>query len=176
MKTLVTCLNCNFLADELTVHRSIDPSIPPSLPPSIYPSIIYRKSCLFPFIVPNASKFLLLSVLTLIQTICSKFSAKQLPQIAKLLLPVDVRRSKTSLHKYPVRPIETTRRGFQTIFQFPNRYNSKLTNYSFFQMHPANLSLQFQSLEQQSRLQSSRREDWAGHSRDQVTDLLEHTV
>ena len=39
----------------------------------------------------------------------------------------------------PVRPIETTRHGFQTIFQFPNRYNSKLTNYSFFQMHPANL-------------------------------------
>ena len=105
--------------------------------------------------MPNASKFLLLSVLTLIQTICPKITAKQLPQIAKLLLPVDVRRSKTSLHKYPVRPIETTRRGFQTIFQYPNRYNSKLTNYSFFQMHPANLSLQFQSLEQQSRLQSS---------------------
>ena len=32
----------------------------------------------------------------------------------------------------PVKPTETTRRGFQAIFQFPNRYNSKLTNYSFF--------------------------------------------
>ena len=39
-----------------------------------------------------------------------------------------------------------------------------------FQMHPEHLSLQFPSLEQQSRLQSSRREDWVGHSRDQVTD------
>ena len=87
--------------------------------------------------MPNASKFLLLSVLTLIQTICPKISAKQLPQIAKLLLPLDVRRSKTSLHKYPVRPIETTRRGFQTIFQYPNRYNSKLTNYSFFSNAPS---------------------------------------
>ena len=37
----------------------------------------------------------------------------------------------------PVRPIETTGRGFQTIFQLPNRYNSKLTNYSFFSNAPS---------------------------------------
>ena len=141
MKTLVTCLNCNFLADELTVDRSIDPSIP--LPPSLHPSIIYRKSCLFPFCL-NASKFLLLSVLTLIQTICLRKQTFyfRLTCVAQKRLCINS----------PVRLIETTRRGFQTIFQLPNRYNSKLTNYSFFQMHPANLSLQFQSLEQQSRL------------------------
>ena len=34
----------------------------------------------------------------------------------------------------------------------------------FFSNAPENLSLQFQSLEEHSRLQSSRREDWVGHS------------
>ena len=31
-------------------------------------------------------------------------------------------------------------------------------------------------MEQQSGLQPSRREDWVGHSRDQVTDILENTL
>ena len=37
----------------------------------------------------------------------------------------------------PMRPIKTTRRGFQIIFQFPNKHNSKLTNYSFLSNAPS---------------------------------------
>ena len=55
-------------------------------------------------------------------------------------------------------------------------YNKDLQSSLLFFVFSENLSLQFQSLEQQSRLQPSRREDWVGRSRDQVTDLLEHTV
>ena len=45
------------------------------------------------------TRFVLLSVFTLIETICPKISANALPQNASSPLPVDVRRSKTSLLK-----------------------------------------------------------------------------
>ena len=47
----------------------------------------------------DATKFLLLNVFTRIQTICLKIWASLLPKSAKHPLPVDVRRSKTSLLK-----------------------------------------------------------------------------
>ena len=45
----------------------------------------------------------------------------------------------------------------------------------FICLHSANISLQIHTLDQQHRLQSSRREDFVWQSRNQVTDLLEHT-
>ena len=47
----------------------------------------------------GATKFVLLSVFTLIETICPKFCLKSRLKSAKGSLPVDVRRSKTSLLK-----------------------------------------------------------------------------
>ena len=134
MKTLVTCLNCNFLADELTVDRSIDPSIYPSIHPSIHPYIyLSTGSHVFSLLLClNASKFLLLIVLTLIQTICPKFRQNNCLRMQNFYFRLTCVAQKRLCVNSPVKPIETTRRGFQAIFQFPNRYNSKLTNYSFF--------------------------------------------
>ena len=62
----------------------------------------------FPFYyASNATKFVLLSVLTLLETICLKISAKLLPKDAKALLAVDV-----LCFIFQVRPIETTRRAW----------------------------------------------------------------
>ena len=47
----------------------------------------------------GAAKFVLLSVFTLKETICAKICSKSRLKSAKSLLPVDVRRSKTSLLK-----------------------------------------------------------------------------
>ena len=49
----------------------------------------------------DATKFVLLSVFTLIETMCPIISSKSRPRSAKSQLPVDVRRSKTSLLKLP---------------------------------------------------------------------------
>ena len=49
----------------------------------------------------DATKFLWLSVFTLIETICPRICSKSQPKSAKTPLPVDVRRSKTSLFKLP---------------------------------------------------------------------------
>ena len=48
--------------------------------------------------MPN--RFVLLSVFTLIETICPKIWANALPQSARSPLPVDVRCSHTSLLKF----------------------------------------------------------------------------
>ena len=48
---------------------------------------------------PVATKFVFLSVFTLKETIYLKMCAKPLPKNAESLLPIDVRRSKTSLLK-----------------------------------------------------------------------------
>ena len=50
----------------------------------------------------DATKFVLLSVFTLIETICPKICSNLRPKNAKSPLPVDVRRSKTSLLKLPI--------------------------------------------------------------------------
>ena len=44
----------------------------------------------------------LLDFFTLIETICSEMWANPLPKNAKSTLPIDVRRSKTSLLKFPI--------------------------------------------------------------------------
>ena len=49
----------------------------------------------------DATKFVLLSVFTPIETICYKICSNSRPKIAKSSLPVDVRRSKTLLFKLP---------------------------------------------------------------------------
>ena len=49
----------------------------------------------------DATKFVLLSVFTLKETIFSRLCSKTRPKTAKTPLPVDVRRSKTSLLKRP---------------------------------------------------------------------------
>ena len=48
------------------------------------------------------TKFLLLSVLTRKETICHRTKAKPLSENGKRLLPVDFRRSKTSLLQLPI--------------------------------------------------------------------------
>ena len=50
----------------------------------------------------EATKFVLLSVFTLKETICPRICSKTLPRSAKSPLPVDVRRSKTSLLKLTI--------------------------------------------------------------------------
>ena len=50
----------------------------------------------------DATKFVLLSVCTLIETICPRICSNSRPKSAKSPLPVDVRRSKTSLLKLPI--------------------------------------------------------------------------
>ena len=52
---------------------------------------------LFQLICLDTTKFVLLSVFTLKETSCPKFFSKSRRKCAKSLLPVDVRRSKTSL-------------------------------------------------------------------------------
>ena len=49
----------------------------------------------------DATVFVLLSVLILIETICPKMCSKSRLKSAKSPLPVDVRRSRTSLLKLP---------------------------------------------------------------------------
>ena len=49
----------------------------------------------------DAAKFVWLSVFTLIETICPRICSKSQPKSVKTPLPVDVRRSKTSLLKLP---------------------------------------------------------------------------
>ena len=53
------------------------------------------------FICRDANKFVLLSFFSLMKRICLRDSTKPLPNDAKGLLPVDVRRSKTRLLKFP---------------------------------------------------------------------------
>ena len=55
-----------------------------------------------PLICLEATKFELLSVFTLKETICPRICSKTLPRGAKSPLPVDVRRSKTSLLKLTI--------------------------------------------------------------------------
>ena len=50
----------------------------------------------------HATNIVLLSVFTLIETICPIISSKSRPRSAKSQLPVDVRGSKTSLLKLPI--------------------------------------------------------------------------
>ena len=50
----------------------------------------------------DATKFVLLSVCSLIEMICPKICSNSRPKSAKSPLPVDVRRSKTSLLKLPI--------------------------------------------------------------------------
>ena len=50
----------------------------------------------------DATKFVLLSVFTLIETICPKICSNSRPKGAKSPLPVDVHRSRTSLLKLPI--------------------------------------------------------------------------
>ena len=47
----------------------------------------------------DAAKFVLLSVFTLVETICLRISSKSRPMSAKNPLSADTRRSKTSLHE-----------------------------------------------------------------------------
>ena len=49
----------------------------------------------------DATKFVWLSVFTLIEKICARICSKPRPRSAKSQLPVDVRRSKTSSLKLP---------------------------------------------------------------------------
>ena len=49
----------------------------------------------------DATKFVWLSVFTLIEKICARICSKSRPRSAKSQLPVDVRRSKMSLLKLP---------------------------------------------------------------------------
>ena len=50
----------------------------------------------------DTTKFVLLSVFSHMQTICQNTWTKPLPKKAKCPLPVDVRRSETSLLKLPI--------------------------------------------------------------------------
>ena len=50
----------------------------------------------------DATKFVFLSVFTIIETICQKIWAKPPSKNEKRPLPVDMRRSKTSLHKLTI--------------------------------------------------------------------------
>ena len=60
------------------------------------------RSCAFSLLIfLDFTTFLLLSVVTLKDTICPKILAKPLPKNAKSPLPVDVRRLKTSLPQLP---------------------------------------------------------------------------
>ena len=61
----------------------------------------------------DAATFVLLSVLTLIETICPKICSKSRLKSAKSPLPVDPRRSKTSLLKLP--NVNTTRLLYSTL-------------------------------------------------------------
>ena len=58
-----------------------------------------------PLICLEATKFALLSVFTLKETICPRICSKTLPRSSKSPLPVDVRRSKTSLLKLTIEPL-----------------------------------------------------------------------
>ena len=53
----------------------------------------------------HATKCVLLCTFTLIKRNCQKIWEKLLPSNAKRSLPVDVRRSKTSLFKFPINPL-----------------------------------------------------------------------
>ena len=64
----------------------------------------------------DAPKFVFLSVLTIIETSCPKKWAKPLSKNEKKPLPVDVRRSKTSLLKFTIYVIETFS-GFLKLFR-----------------------------------------------------------
>ena len=50
-------------------------------------------------IIPKATKFVLLSVATLVKTICRRIFLKSRPKSSKGPLPVDVHRSKTPLNR-----------------------------------------------------------------------------
>ena len=53
----------------------------------------------------DTAKFVLLSVFTLIETIYPRICSKLRLKCAKSLLPVDLRCSKTSLRKLPIRDL-----------------------------------------------------------------------
>ena len=94
-----------FLISELKQRRLL-----PRAPTSI-------ESC-FSLICLDATKLVLLSVFTLKETICPKIWLESLPKNAISPLPVDVRRSKTSLLK---RPILGSREAFHVkVFRFPD--------------------------------------------------------
>ena len=60
---------------------------------------VYRKLVFFPLkLCIDVVKFALLSVSALKEIICPENLVKPLPKSTKSQLPVDVRRSKTSLH------------------------------------------------------------------------------
>ena len=56
----------------------------------------------------DGTKFVFLSIFSLIETICPKIWSKSRPRIAKIPLPVDVRWSKTSLLKLPGNVVTTS--------------------------------------------------------------------
>ena len=60
----------------------------------------------------DGTKFVFLSNFSLIETICPKIWSKSRPKIAKIPLPVEVRRSKTSLLKLPGNVVTTSFPGF----------------------------------------------------------------
>ena len=94
-----------FLISELKQRRSL-----PRAPTG-------SESCFF-LICLDATKFVLPSVFTLKETICTKSSSESLPKNAISPLSVDVRRSKTSLLKLH---ILGSREAFHVkVFRFPD--------------------------------------------------------
>ena len=85
----------------------------------------------------DGTKFVFLSIFSLIETICPKVWSKSRPRIPKIPLPVDVRWSKTSLLKLPGNVVTTSFPGF-----FPTcSWDAK----------------------KRSSAKSSRKEDWDWH-------------
>ena len=74
----------------------------------------------------DATVFVLLSVVILIETICPKICSKTLLKSSKRPLPVDVRRSKTSLLKLPNVGLEEREVGS---FQDPFFYYFEVINH-----------------------------------------------
>ena len=68
---------------------------------------------------PDATVFILPSVLILIETICPKICSKSRLKSAKRPIPVDVRRSKTSLLKLPIGSGKRQRRSRGPILLVP---------------------------------------------------------
>ena len=69
------------------------------------------------FIYLDSNKFVLLRFFSLIMRIYSRVSTKPLPNDAKRLLPVEVRRSKTLLLKLPIIALQIIAQDFHVCFK-----------------------------------------------------------